>query len=60
MNEKVWKGKKGKEKELVDRTRALSGKVEELYNGKEQETFKKEETQLVKKEGLSKAVRKVM
>jgi hypothetical protein len=59
-NEKVSKGRKGKEKELVDRKRALAGKVEGLYGGKEQETFKKEGKQSVKKRGLSKKVRKVM
>ena len=59
-NEKVSKGRKGKEKELVNRKRALAGKVEGLYGGKEQETFQKERKQSVKKRGLSKAVRKVM
>jgi hypothetical protein len=41
-NEMVSKGRKGQEKELVDRKRALAGKVEGLYSRKEQETFKKE------------------
>jgi hypothetical protein len=47
-NDKVSKGKTGKEKELVDRKRAHAGKVEGLYSAKEQETFKKEGTQSVK------------
>jgi len=38
-NEKVSNGRKGKEKELVDRKRAHAGKVDGLYSGKEQETF---------------------
>jgi hypothetical protein len=59
-NEKVSKGRKGKEKELVDRKRAHTGKVEGLYSGKEQEMFKKEGKQSVKKGGLSKVVRKVI
>jgi len=59
-NEKVSNGRQGKEKELVDRNRALAGKVEGLYSGKEQETFKKQAKQSVKKGGLSKVVRKVM
>ena len=59
-NEKVSNGRKGKEKELVDRKKVPAGKVEGLYRGKEQETFKKEGKQSVKKGGLSKAVRKVM
>jgi len=46
--------------ELVDRKRALAGKVEGLYSGKEQETFKKEGKRSVKTRGQSKAVRKVM
>jgi hypothetical protein len=59
-NEKVSKGRNGKEKQLVDRKRALAGKVEELYGGKEQERFKKEGKQSVKNRGLSKKIRKVM
>jgi hypothetical protein len=59
-NEKVSNGRKGKETELVDRKRALPGKVEGLYGGKEQETFKKEGKQSVMNRGLSKKVRKVM
>ena len=59
-NEKVSTGRKGQEKELVDRKRALAGKVEGLYSGKEQETFKNDGKQSVKKGGLSKVVRKVM
>jgi len=59
-NEKVSKGRNGKEKELVDRKRALARTVEGLYGGKEQEMFKKEGKQSVKKRGLSKKVRKVM
>jgi len=46
--------------ELVDRKRALAGKVEALYSGKEQDTFKTEGKQSVKKGGLLKAVRKEM
>jgi len=39
-NEKVSNGSIGKEKELVDRKRALAGKVEGLYRGEEQQTVK--------------------
>jgi len=59
-NEKVSKGRKGKERELVDRQMVLAVRVEGLYGGKEQEPFKKEGKQSVKKKGLSKKVRKVM
>jgi len=59
-NETVSNGGQGKEKESVDRKRALAGKVEGLYSGKEQEMFKKEAKKSVKKGGLSKAVRRVM
>jgi len=59
-NENVLKGRKGKEKKLVDRNRALAAKVEGLYGGKEQEMFKKEGKQSVTKRGLSKKVRKLM
>ena len=44
-NQKCLNSKKGKEKELVDRKRALTGKLEELYLGEEQETFKEEAKQ---------------
>jgi len=59
-NEKVSKGRKGKEKELGDRKRARAGNMEGLYVGKEQETFKKEGKHSVKKRGQTKKVRKVM
>jgi len=59
-NEKVSKGRKGKQKELVDTKRALAGKVEGLYGGKEEITFKKEGKHSVKKWGLSKKLRNVM
>jgi len=41
-NEKGLNSRKGKEKESVDRKRALPGKVEGLYSRKEEETFKEE------------------
>ena len=59
-NKKGLNSKTGNEKELVDRKRALGGKVEGLYIGKEQETFEEGGKQSVNKGGLSKAVRKVM
>jgi len=59
-NEKVSKGRKGKEKELVHRKRTVARKVGGLYSAKEQETVKKEGKQSLKKRGLSKKVRKVM
>lgn len=45
---------------LVDRKKALAGKVEECYSWKEQETFKVEGKQSVKERRLSKAGRKLM
>jgi hypothetical protein len=45
---------------LVDRRRALAGKVKGLHSGKEQETFRKEGKQRVKNGWLSRMVRKVM
>ena len=59
-NEKGSNGRKGKEKELVDREKVLAWKVEGLYSGKEQETFKDEGNQSVTKWGLSNVVRKLM
>jgi hypothetical protein len=59
-NEKVLKGRKGTEKELIDRKRVLGGKMEGLYGRNEQETFKNDGKQSVQIRGLSKAVRKEM
>ena len=47
------------EKKLVVRKRARAGKVEGVYNGKEKEMFRQEK-QSVRKEGQSKAERKLM
>jgi len=60
VNEKGSSSRKEKEKELVHRKRALTGRVKGLYTGTEQETFKKEGKQSVEKEGLPKVVRKLM
>ena len=50
-SEKGSNGRKGKQKELVDRKRALAGKVEGLYSGKEQGTFKKKKNSQSEKGG---------
>jgi hypothetical protein len=51
-NEKGSNGRKGKEKELIDRKGALAEKVKGSYCRKEQERCKKEGIQSIKKEGI--------
>jgi len=58
-NEEGSNGRKGEEKELVDRKRVRAWKVEGLYNRKEKERFK-EGKQSVREGGQLKVVRKLM
>ena len=58
-SEKGSNSRNGEEMKLVDRKRAHAGKVEGVYNGKDKEMFT-EGKQSVRKEGLSKVVRKLM